>query len=304
MISHAQIQYIIHVYQEKSFQKAADKCFVTQPTLSMQIKKAEQTLGYPIFNRDTNPICLTSFGEELMPRLFDIEESFQKLDIFIQQKEGKYQEEIKLGIIPTVSIYMVPYLYKVWDKEFPNVNLKIVELPTEKLLQAVGEKKVDAGIMAGPVPGERFDDCILFNEEIKIYAPQYEGNGVLADDLKNMKPWLLSKGNCLRTQMINFCALKQEEKSSWDYEGGNLELLTKMAKLHGGFTLLPEYYLQMQPKLQKTVLTAENPAPARSIVGFHLPRNTKRVNIQKIYNVLKKGYPQPSDKKLNILPWK
>lgn len=304
MISHAQIQYIIHVYQEKSFQKAADKCYVTQPTLSMQIKKAEQTLGYPIFNRDSSPICLTPFGEELMPKLFEIEEAFQGLDIFIQKKEGSYQEEIKLGIIPTVSIYLVPYLYKIWEKEFPQVNLKIVELPTEKLLQAVGEKKVDAGIMAGPVPGERFEDYLLFNEEIKIYAPQYDGNGVLADDLKSMKPWLLSKGNCLRTQMINFCALKQEEKSSWDYEGGNLELLTKMANLHGGFTLLPQYYLEIQPKLQKAVLTAENPAPARSIVGFHLPRNTKSENLRKIYTVIKKGFPQRENKTLNILPWK
>ena len=304
MISPAQIQYIIHVYQEKSFQRAAEKCFVTQPTLSMQIKKAEVFLGYPIFNRDSSPLSLTPFGEELMPKIFDIDSAYKQVDILIQKKQGVYEEEIKLGIIPTVSIYLVPILYKLWKNEFPNVRLKVIELPTEKLLQAVGEKKVDAGIMAGPVKDQRFSDSILYTEEIKIYAPQFEGNSLVAEDLKSMKPWLLSKGNCLRTQMINFCELKQEDKVNWDYEGGNLELLTKMAKVHGGFTLIPNNYLNMHRKLKANSLSLDDPAPARTVVGFHLPRTTKQVNLTKLFNLIKKTYPKEESKALNILPWK
>jgi len=148
MISIQQIQYILTLSEEKQFQKASERCFVTQPTLSMQVKKAEQMLGGQLFDRSRNPLELTPFGNELLPIFRDVIADYSNIEDVILKKDGIYKEEIKMAIIPTIAGYMVPELYNEWKKALPNVQLTIVELKTEEILKSLEDRKIDIGILA------------------------------------------------------------------------------------------------------------------------------------------------------------
>ena len=234
MLSLQQMQYILSLHTNRHFQRASDECFVTQPTLSMQIKKAEDELGYSIFDRSRQPIELTPFGERLLPVLMDIMNEAEKIPMITEQMKGTYKERIRLGIIPTIATYMVPDLFSKWLERIEDIQLNIIEMKTDELLTALEKKELDAIIIAGPVNDMRYRNVPLFMEEIFAYIPTLKTTEITTDQLKELRPWLLSSGNCLRSQMIRFCQLKDEnEKQDWNYEGGNLDLLLSMVDQYG-----------------------------------------------------------------------
>ncbi|HZH87015.1 MAG TPA: LysR family transcriptional regulator [Brumimicrobium sp.] len=305
MISPVQLSYIFALLKHKNFQRAADACHVTQPTLSMQLKKAEDTLGFIIIDRDTNPISLTVAGKKLYPNLSAIQSAYDELDVQVQRLKGTYKSEIRIGIIPTISNYLVPELYSKWQNQIGDVHLDISELTSPNLLTALKNKTIDFGIMAGPVDDLSLDQQILYNEEVLIYAPTIKKKTIHLEQLQNEHPWLLSAGNCLRTQMINFCKLDNTKKSEWNYEGGNLHLLTKMVEQEGGYTLIPSFYiphLNLDPNHIKKIV---DHTPIRQIVGLNLKRNTKKEDIIKIMRIIQRS--KNSGKKelenIEVLPW-
>lgn len=306
MISQVQISYILALLKYNNFQRAAESCHVTQPTLSMQIKKAEETIGYQIINRDTNPISLTEEGEKLYPNLLDIQESFESLEINVLKLRGIYKAEIRLGIIPTISSYLVPELYAQWKKELGHLHLDIKELTSEILIESLRSKEIDFGIMAGPLEDPSINQQILYNEEILIYAPTIKGKTIHLEQLEDMNPWLLSPGNCLRTQMINFCKLNKLPNKEWNYEGGNLQLVIKMVEQEGGYTLIPAYYLPYLELNPDHIKKIQGVTPIRQIIGLHLTKNTKREAIIKIMRTIQRSKNDHTNSINNpeLLPWK
>lgn len=305
MISQIQISYILALLKYNNFQRAAESCHVTQPTLSMQIKKAEETLGHQIINRDTQPLSLTEEGEKLYPRLLEIKNSFEKLEIDILKLEGSYKAEIRLGIIPTISSYLVPEFYAKWRKELGYVNLDIKEITSETLIDQLKAKEIDFGIMAGPLEDPTINQQILFNEEILVYAPTVKEKTIHLEQLKKVDPWLLSPGNCLRTQMINFCKLNNLPNKEWNYEGGNLQLLINMVEQEGGYTLVPSYYLPHIDINPNSIKKIQGVTPIRQIIGIHLDKNTKRDAIFKIMKTIQRNKNKHVSSIANpeLLPW-
>lgn len=306
MISPVQLSYIFALLKYNNFQQAAEACHVTQPTLSMQLKKAEESIGFKIINRDINPIGLTSAGERLFPVLNEIQTAYDQLEIEIQKIKGTYKSEIKIGIIPTISNYLVPEIYAKWHDDISDVHLDIIELTSEQLLLALKNKEIDFGIMAGPIEDLSFDNQILYNEEILVYAPSIQAKQIELMNLENEHPWLLSPGNCLRTQMISFCNLDKNEKTAWNYEGGNLHLLTQMVEQEGGYTLVPEYYLPHLKLKSADIKPIVNHTPIRQIVGLHLKRNTKKEDLKKLMRIIQrsKGLNKIDMQNTELLPWK
>ena len=307
MISIQQIQYILSLNEEKQFQRASEVCFVTQPTLSMQIKKAEETLGNKLFDRSLNPLDLTPFGKEMLPIFQDIISEFNKIEISVKKKEGVYIEEVRMGIIPTISGYMIPDLYKVWKKELPNIRLIIEELKTPEIIQALEDRKIDIGILAGPEFNPKWRTIPLFQEEIKAFVPSLNEDSISIDSLIDMHPWLLTKGNCLRTQMMHFCELNSLDKQDeWDYEGGNIEMLEKMVQLHGGYTLVPEYFISSKKeKSYKRITSSVNEIPAREIIALVPKKSLKWEKIELLIRQIQLKYNSSNSKeKLTILSWK
>lgn len=306
MISRAQIQYILALKEHQNFQKAADSCFVTQPTLSMQIKKAEEALGKPLFDRNQSPLELTSFGKQLLPFFHQVIDSFNALEIAVAKAQGNYKSEIKIGIIPTIAVYLVPELYREWQEKLKSIRLEIIELKSEQILEYLEERKIDMGIMAGPHFDEHLETQVLYNEEICIYAPNNTEQSISVKALQKMRPWLLSQGNCLRTQMINFCNLKSTEDNEWSYEGGSLSLLVKMVQQEGGYTLIPDFYKNMLDFPETAYKKIDGYTPARQVIAIFNKRNSKQEDFKQIIREIHyaKGKDSIAPKQSDILPWK
>jgi LysR family hydrogen peroxide-inducible transcriptional activator len=307
MISIQQMHYILVLSEQLNFQRASEQCFVTQPTLSMQIKKAEETLGFTIFDRSRNPLELTSFGKDLVPLIREILSENDKIKILQQRMKGTFKEQIRLGIIPTVAAYMVSDMFKIWQSKIKGIQLHILEMKTEEIIDAMNRKDLDAAIIAGPFSDSGYRTITLFSEEIKVYAPGINSNKISQSDLQNLQPWLLSKGNCLRNQMIQFCQLKEKnEIEKWNYQGGNLELLMKMVDINGGYSLIPRNYsLPNEKKTSlKTVVTKNNLVPAREIIALVPNRSIKWSFVEPLFREIQMYYSENNPTTFELLDWK
>ena len=307
MISIQQMHYIVVLSEEQQFQRASERCFVTQPTLSMQIKKADEQLGYLVFDRDSNPLRLTPAGIRLLPILREILSETEKIKYLSDQLKGKIKEEIRLGIIPTVASYLIPQLFGEWQSTFDELKLSIHELKTVDVLEAMERKELDLGIIAGPHMDARLRTIPLYQEEIYIYAPSVTDESIQMSDLQEMHPWLLNQGNCLRTQMVHFCQLKKTvDENAWNYEGGNLPLIMEMVDRHGGYTLIPSNFplTDIQKRGIKTIRDFIA-SPAREIIALSSNRTGKMQGIEALARSIQFTYGQETKlKQLQVLDWK
>lgn len=309
MISIQQMQYILAVSDHRHFQRASEVCFVTQPTLSMQIKKAEEEFGFAIFDRSTNPLSLTTFGIELIPILREIINELEKIPKLTKTMSGTYIEKIRIGIIPTISAYLISDMFDKWMEVLPQIQLSIQELKSEELLIAIAKKEIDLAILAGPIHQNNLRTIPLFREEIKVYLPSIENQSIFSTQLENLHPWLLSKGNCLRTQMINFCGLKDDNSDNWNYEGGNLEMLLRMVDSKGGYSLIPEEYQRVlnldDTKCKRLFSSDTNEVPAREIIAVSPNKTSKWESIEKIIRSIQLNYGKNGENKnMQILNWR
>ncbi len=307
MISIQQMHYIVILSEEQQFQRASDRCFVTQPTLSMQIKKAEEQLGYLVFDRESNPLSLTPSGEKLLPILRELLSENEKIKRLSDQIKGNVKEEIRVGIIPTVASYLIPQLFGEWRNTLNSLKLTIHELKTVDVIGAMERKELDIGIIAGPHVDARLRTIPLFQEEICIYAPSVVENSISMSALQEMHPWLLNQGNCLRTQMVHFCQLKKPvDENEWNYEGGNLPLIIEMVDRHGGYTLIPSNFpLSKEQQSGLKSIRGLAVSPAREIIALCSNRTAKMQGIEELVRSIQFAYGQSTKvKQLQVLDWK
>ncbi len=248
---------------------------------------------------------MTKFGEELLPYLRDTLFEYQKINEFVARSKGVFKQEIRIAIIPTVAGYMLPTMYKKWKDQLKNVQLVIEEMKTDDLLVAMEDRKIDIGILSGPVFDPNLRSIPLYQEEIKAYFPTEVKDNVTTDELRDAHPWLLNHGNCLRTQMMDFCGLSDTGmKADWDYEGGNIKLLEKMVESYGGYTLVPNFYVQNQSSDYKTIQSGVCEIPAREVIGLVSKRKEKWETIEQIIRTIQFEYNSNSlNKNFKLLNW-
>lgn len=310
MISIQQMQYILVLSEQKQFQRASELCFVTQPTLSMQVKKAEDDLGYLIFDRSKNPIELTSYGMNLIPLIRDVLNETGKIEVLTKKFKGIYKEQVRIGIIPTIASYLVPDMFTLWQEKLKGIQLLILEQKTDELLVSLERKELDMAIIAGPYNDSKMRTIPLFKEEILAFCPSIKNKVIESNDLIDLHPWLLSKGNCLRTQMIQFCEINEDnETDSWNYEGGNIELLMKMVELNGGYTLVPKnYHLNEDQANKLRSIKASNAivegVPAREIIAISPNKSLKWNSLDTLIREIQLNYNNnKQDSKMTVLNW-
>jgi len=305
-ITPQQINYILELYNERNFQRASDKCFVTQPTLSMQVKKAEEMLGFLIFDRSSTPIELTQTGELLIPVLKDIQHEYSRIATLSKKENGTYKEQLRIGVIPTISAYLIVNIFEKVRAQLPDLQITFIELKSEELVVALEENKIDLGIMAGPYQGRRMRVVPLFKEEITVYIPSSKSPIISPLDIEQEQPWLLSRGNCLRTQMIHFCSLNENrsEVDSWNYEGGNIDLLMKMVDLNGGYTLIPKFYDLKNKELKRLLDPKTGEFPAREIIAIMPNKSIKKESCEAIIRIVQLYYgTKELDRGLLVIGW-
>lgn len=267
-----QLEYIVAVDTWRHFSTAAEKCHVTQPTLSMMIQKLEAELDIKIFDRTRQPVVTTAIGKKIIEQARVILNEAEVLKKIIVEQKGDITGELRIGIIPTLAPYLLPLFLSTFLKKYPNLKLKIAELTTSQIIQELESQRLDAGILATPLKVPSIKEVPLFYEQFVVYASQNEKvmkkKYLLADDIDVNRLWLLEEGHCLRSQVVNLCELKRKETQlqNLDYEAGSIETLKKMVDMNNGITILPELALRDLSKTQeKNVRHFKAPVPAREI---------------------------------------
>lgn len=268
-----QLEYVVSVATYKSFVAAAEKSYVTQPTLSMQIQKLEDELGVKIFDRNKHPISPTDIGQRLVEQAKIILSEAGKIEEIIQQSKEDIWGTFKLGIIPTIAPYILPKFLAAYVDKFPKVKLIVTEMQTEDIVTALRKDELDAGLLSTPLEMQQIKEYPLFFEPLVGYF----ATGDKALDKRTIEPgdidlnnlWLLNEGNCLRNQVLNLCAdnINQlQDEKPYRYESGSVDMLRKMVDTNGGVTVLPELAtFEFKEDYLDNIRYFKDPQPEREI---------------------------------------
>ena len=287
-----QLYYVLAVAENQNFTKAAEKCFVTQPTLSMQIQKLEDELDILIFDRSKKPIELTEVGRKIVNQAKNIvNESYRIKDIVDQQK-GFIGGEFKLGIIPTVMPTLLPMFLKNFIKKHPKVKLKIEELTTEEIITRIKDGHLDAAIAATPLEDENIKERVLYFEPFVCYVPKnhrlFNNKNINVSDLDINDMLLLEDGHCFRDGVINLCkAFKNNLDDKFQIESGSIETLIKLSNEGLGMTLLPYLHtLDINEEEKENLHFFNEPSPAREVSLIYHKSELKMQIIEALQDVI------------------
>lgn len=287
-----QLTYVIAIAEHKNFTKAAEKCFVTQPTLSTQIQKLEEELEVLIFDRSKKPIELTDVGRKIVQQARNIVNESDRIQDIVDQQKGFIGGEFRIGIIPTVMPTLLPMFLKTFIKKYPKVKLKIEELTTDEIILRIKEGHLDAAIAATPLESENIKERVLYYEPFVGYIPEhhrlYKKKTIEVSDLEIDDMLLLEDGHCFRDGIINLCkAFKDQNDDNFQLESGSIETLIKLSNEGLGMTLLPYLHtLELNDSLQGNLHHFVEPSPAREVSIIYHKSELKMQIIDALHTVI------------------
>lgn len=279
-----QLKYVLAVAEYKNFTLAADKCFVTQPTLSMQIQKIEEELNIQIFDRTKKPIQLTDIGQKIVTQAKSIVNEADRIQDIVEQQKGFIGGEFRLGIIPTIMPTLLPMFLKNFIKKYPKVKLIIEELNTAEIITKLNNGHLDAAIAATPLQEEKIKEIVLYYEPFMAYIPEghhhFQKKEIEVADLNLDEILLLQDGHCFRDGILNLCRNNsRNEINHFQIESGSFETLIKLANEGLGTTLLPFLHTLDLNELDKNKLRHfKEPKPARE-VSIIYPKSELKIHI-------------------------
>ncbi|MBE5317599.1 LysR family transcriptional regulator [Pedobacter sp. MR2016-19] len=266
-----QLEYIVAVDTYRSFVTAADKCFVTQPTLSMQVQKLEELISVKIFDRSKQPVSPTEIGAQIIAQARIILQESGKIKELISSQQQDVLGELRIGVIPTVAPYLLPEVISAMLDKYPELKLLIWEYTTEDIIHHLKTGVLDCGILATPLTDPNITEIPLYYENFVSYISKnsklYRKKAVDAEDLNEENIWLLNEGHCMRNQVLNICrSTKNNRLQGLEYNTGSVETLVRMVDLNGGATLLPELAItELNAKQINKVRHFKSPEPVREI---------------------------------------
>ncbi|WP_339895977.1 hydrogen peroxide-inducible genes activator [uncultured Algibacter sp.] len=287
-----QLYYVLAVAENQNFTKAAAKCFVTQPTLSMQIQKLEDQLDVQIFDRSKKPIELTNIGKKIVTQARNIVNESYRIQDIVDQQKGFIGGEFKLGIIPTVMPTLLPMFLKSFIKKHPKVKLIIEELTTEEIITRIKDGHLDAAIAATPLEDENIKERVLYFEPFVSYIPKghrlHNNKKIDVSELDINDMLLLEDGHCFRDGVINLCkAFKSHSDDQFQLESGSIETLIKLSNEGLGMTLLPYLHtLDVNDKEKENLHYFNEPSPAREVSIIYHKSELKMQIIEALQDVI------------------
>jgi len=306
-----QLNYILAVDRCRNFAQAARECYVTQPTLSMQIQKLEDYLQIVIFDRTKTPVEPTPMGKKVLEYAKKVMAGAQELEELSNSLRGEVRGEYLLSVIPTLAPNVLPLFVKKFIDQYPEVELKIFEYQTNDIIRFLKEGKVDGALLAGPLDEKELKEEHLFYESFKIFFspdhPLLKKKVIDDKELDIREAWLLKEGHCLRSQVLQLCQYrKQSGKGHLFFEAGSLETLVNMVKSSTGFTVLPHLACRNLSKVDKKLLRDfKGVLPVRDVVFATGPMSMKASIEKALVTTIIKNIPKEikkSDEKSEIIP--
>ncbi|MDX5436909.1 MAG: LysR substrate-binding domain-containing protein [Pontibacter sp.] len=269
-----QLEYLVAVDTHRHFATAAEHCFVTQPTLSMQLQKLEEELGVQLFDRSRVPVRPTEVGKEIIAQARIVLAESKKIQEIVQNQKQELSGELRIGVIPTLAPYLMPLFITSFLDKYPHVRVVVQELLTDQIVEKLNHELLDVGLLVTPLENKTIKELPLFYEAFVAYInpkhplaqqPQIEASQLDMDEL-----WVLNEGHCFRSQVLNICnrggRTGAESNGHLDYKSGSLETLKRIVETQHGLTLLPELsVLEMPEDKRKLVHPCEEPQPLREV---------------------------------------
>ena len=263
-----QLEYIVALDKYRHFQRAAESCGVSQPTLSALIQKLEEELDLTLFDRKSHPISTTDSGRAVIDQARVVLYHVAQLKEMTTKEKEMSTGTIRIGIIPTVAPYILPRLFKQMQQMFPQIELKAFELRTSVIIEQLRKAELDMAILATPLEQPDFLEIPLYYEKFAAYVSPseniYKKEEIAAHEMPTEHLWVLKEGHCMRNQVFNFCQTKSAYSTS--YEAGSIDTLIKIVDENGGYTVIPELHLPLLHEAQQQhVRQLASPTPVREI---------------------------------------
>lgn len=285
------LRYLVALADTRHFGKAAQRCHVSQPTLSAQLKKLEEYLGVELIERQPRRVALTEMGEQLVARARRIVSDSDELLTLARSSRDPLSGTLKMALIPTLGPYLLPLIAKTLRKQLPKLKLMLYEYQTEPLLQALRAGDIDMGILALPVHADGVESRKLFDEDFVIALPKdhrfADRSTLKLDDLSGESLLLLEDGHCLRDQALDICGRADLEEDQ-DYRATSLETLRQMVAAGMGITLLPKLSATGPFATEKSVVIKSfpKPVPTRTVGAVWRKSTTRTGAIKAVCEVI------------------
>ena len=246
-----QLEYLLSVANCGSFSAAAEHCFVTQPSLSMQVKALEEELGVVLLDRSKKPVIPTEAGEVVLSRARETIKAYNCIRESVAELKGETAGKLRLGVIPTVAPYLLHKFLPAFVRDYPKVELEISEMVTADIVEALRRDRLDAALVAGGTCGEGIAEHELFGDRffasVSPNNPLYERSNVRIEDIDLKDLVILSAGNCMRDQVIELCQAKRNMPSHYTFESGSLDTLMRIVDCTSCLTIIPEMAVEYVP---------------------------------------------------------
>jgi LysR family hydrogen peroxide-inducible transcriptional activator len=287
------LRYLVAIAEHRHFGRAAEACYVSQPTLSTQIKKLERDLGVELIERNPRQVLLTGAGEQVVERarvILGEADTIRNIALRAQDPEAG---TIRMGLIPTLAPYLLPHVVPTFHTRFPRLELLLVEEKTEVLLQRLRDGQLDIAVLAQPIHAAQLQSEHLFFEDFLLAVPRdhplASGDGCLpVSVLADAPVLLLEEGHCLRDQALSVCEIAGASERE-GFRGTSLETLRQMVAAGVGVTLLPELATRPPVPASPDIVIRRlcPPAPRREIAMFWRPTSVYRDLMPRIAEVLR-----------------
>jgi LysR family hydrogen peroxide-inducible transcriptional activator len=267
-----QLQYLVALDTHRHFGDAAAACDVSQPTLSTQLRRLEEELGARLIDRSRQPVVPTGTGERIVEQARTVLAERDRLRMLAAEADERVTGTLRLGLLPTLSPYLLPLVLPAMEEAYPDVTLVLREWPTAELLDAVESDTLDAALIATDEAGPALYEDPLFTEPFVGYvAPSHrlaDRDTLTPSALSIEDLWLLSEGHCFRDQVLQVCgAASPRSSETAQFESGSLETLVHLVRHSGGMTLIPALATHHvpEPERETHLIPFDDPPPTRDV---------------------------------------
>ncbi len=292
-----QIQYVLALAETKHFERAAEKSFVTQSTLSTMISKFEDELGVLIFDRKRKPVGITLEGEQIIEQLKKIEREIQSLQEVTQEIKGEMKGTLSISVIPTIAPFLLPLFLSRFAFKFPELNIEVKEQTTAEILRLIKSRDLDIGIISIPIDDPEIQETYLYDEPFVYFDNKaLNQSNIQASDINLNTLCLLEEGHCMRTQVLELCDSYEQQLHSmlnFRFLAGSIDSLLRFVRANDASTLLP-YLATLELPENDCLKIAEfdEPVPYRT-VGLVTHKHFVKHKILDLLQKEIKGQVQP-----------
>ena len=299
-----QLHYLVALDDHRHFVKAAEACFVTQPTLTMQLRKLEKDLDVELFDRRSQPVRPTEVGARVIAQARVLLREADQLQALVKELHTGISGTFRVGIIPTLAPYLLPLFLPRFATEHPDIRLVFDERKTSRILKSLRRGELDLGILVTPVDAGEFEEVPLLQEPFLAYLP--EGHALWRRkkldliDLQEQSMWVLGEGHCFREQALSLCDRPSSAgHENVLYESGSIETLKQLVRNGSGMTLVPE--LSVEPG-DPHVRRFAAPEPVRQVSLVVRRPFVRRKLLEEMARCIRKALPMNGTAKRRVVP--